>query len=226
LKCVIGGALFLVAFGSGVASATAPAPSSREGNQAPAHCPELAPGGRLHDGFFARSESGLAGFWAQISGSGTRTGSRGIGQSAALSLGGTPLPGLVLGGVLWTARLDPTFENQGVTTVPDDDSVKITQLRLGPFLDFYPDPSRGFHAQAGVQFVPQSESDTKGNPVEPAALGAALSLGTGYEWFIAPNFSLGFLAHAAFGYVVRAPASGDERMRWVVPELTLAATYH
>jgi hypothetical protein len=221
---VFGSNLVMIALSSGAAVA-APMSSVLDSNDTPLPCPEPV-GARLHDGFFARSESGLAGFWSQVSGSRVRTGIRGIGQSAVLSIGGTPLPGVVLGGTLWTARLDPVFEYRGVTTVPDDDSVKITQLRVGPFVDIYPNPRRGLHAQASATLALQIESDIKGDPIEPMALGAASSLGVGYEWFLSPDFSLGFMARASFGYLVRAPASATERMPWIVPELALTATYH
>jgi len=189
-------------------------------------CPEPDPGERLHDGFFARSDTALAILFAGVSGSGPRTGIRGVGQSAVISIGGTPARGLVLGGTVWTARIDPVFVEDGRTVTPDDDSVKVTLLRIGPFLDYYPDPASGFHVQAAVQLAVQIESDVKGNAVEPAALGAALSAGAGYEWFVSSELSLGPLARVAFGRVVRTPSSRDERMLWIIPEIGLSATYH
>jgi hypothetical protein len=131
------------------------------------------PGAGTHDGFFARSEPGLAFFRANVSGSNAlrRTGIRGLGQSAALSLGGTPARGLVLGGTVWTARIDPVFIEDGKTVTPDDDSVKVTQFRMGPFIDWYPHPERGFHTLVAAEVVVQFESDLKGKPVEPAAFG-------------------------------------------------------
>lgn len=189
-------------------------------------CPDTDPGDRRHDGFFARSETGLSLLWADVSGAASRTGIRAIGQSATLSFGGTPARGLVLGGSLWTARLDPVFVESGRTVTPDDDSVKLTMLRVGPFVDYYPDPTAGFHAQGAAQLAVQIESDVKGNPIEPTALGAAASMGAGYEWFLSGEFSLGFVARAALGRVVRAPNGGEERMLWVIPELALTATYH
>jgi hypothetical protein len=184
---------------------------------------------RMHDGFFARSDVGLAFYSAVVRGSGAsagRTGIRGIGQSQAVSIGGTPERGLVLGGSLWAARIDPVFVEDNRTIVPDDDSVKITLVRLGPFLDWYPDPARGFHASVAGAFTAQIESDVKGDPIEPAALGAALSLGTGYDWFVADQISVGLLARVAFGREVRRPADGDQRMLWFIPELAFSATLH
>jgi len=132
----------------------------------------------------------------------------------------------VLGVTAWTARIDPVFVEGGHTVTPDDDSVKVTFLRAGPFVDFYPDPSRGFHLQMAASFTAQVESDVKGNAIKPAAIGAALSIGGGYEWFVASQLSLGFLGRVSTGRSVREPSEGTERMLWIMPELALTATYH
>ncbi len=209
-------------------AAAADGPPPHPGEKSP--CPQDGdPGERAHDGFFARSEPGLAFFWANVSGSSApqrRTGIRGLGQSGALSLGGTPMPGLVVGGTVWTARIDPVFVEGGKTVSPDDDSVKVTQLRVGPFIDWYPQPKRGFHTTVAAALVVQLESDVKGEPVEPEAYGASLALGSGYEWFVAKEFSLGFSGRFAFGAVARTAAGRSESTLFIVPELAITATYH
>ncbi|HVU00600.1 MAG TPA: hypothetical protein VHE30_02570 [Polyangiaceae bacterium] len=197
----------------------------RTPSAATAPCAEVSPGARLHDGFFARSDTGIAVLFAQVSGRGPRSGIRAVGQSATISVGGTPARGLVIGGMVWTARLDPVFIEAGRTIHPDDDSVKITMLRLGPFLDYYPDPRLGLHFQTALQFSVQIESDVKGNAIDPPAVGAATSVGVGYEWFLSSEASLGFLARTALGDVVRTPVGGEEHQLWVVPELGVTATY-
>jgi hypothetical protein len=133
---------------------------------------------------------------------------------------------LVLGGTLWTARIDPTFVEGGRDVLPDDDSVKVTMLRVGPFIDWYPRPDRGFHALASVALTLQLETDVKGDPLEPAAFGWSLSSGAGHEWFLSSELSMGILGRVAFGGLERAAQSGRERTLFVVPELALAATYH
>jgi hypothetical protein len=205
------------------------APPDVETKRAEVVCPAVDPGARRHDGFFARSDAGLAFLWANVSGSGAppnRTGIRGLGQSASISIGGTPKPGLVVGGTMWTARIDPSFIENGKTVTPDDDSVKVTMLRVGPFLDWYPDPSRGFHAQLAAAFTAQVETNEKGDAIKPAAVGASLAVGAGHEWFILDEISIGLLGRVAFGRVVREPSHGEEHMLWLVPELAFTATYH
>jgi hypothetical protein len=193
-------------------------------------CPcEIEPGARTHDGFFARSVPGLALYWAHVDGSSRaphRSGIRGVGQGGELAVGGTPAPGLVVGGSVWTGRLDPVFVEDGQRVSSDDDSVKLTQLRLGPFVDYYPDASLGFHGTAGVSLVAEFESDSKGDAVEPIAYGISLATGVGHEWFVSDEVSFGFLARFALGGVTRSLRGARERSLFIVPELALSATYH
>jgi hypothetical protein len=223
-------AVVLVAAFASAGAATAADSASRVAPSQPAEgCPDNRRGVRLHDGFFARSEPSLAFFRAVVSGPETaphRTGIRGYGQAASISVGGTPAPGLVVGGTVWTARLDPQFVENGRTVSPDDDSVKISVVRLGPFLDFYPDPRGGFHVMAAAAVSAQVETDVKGNAVEPAALGAALSIGPGYEWFIMDQLSFGLLGRISLGRLVRTPSHGEQHILWIIPEIALTATYH
>jgi hypothetical protein len=210
-----------------LASATPQQPSDATAQQSAACPPE--PGERLHDGFFARSAPGLAFFTSLVDDRGPgprRSGVRGIGQSATILTGGTPLAGLVVGGLVFTARIDPVFIEDGRTVSPDDDSVKLTLLHLGPFVDWYPDARRGFHVQASASFAAQVESDTKGNPLEPAAVGGAFALGAGYEWYLGGEFSLGGAARVAFGGLRRNASDGVETSLFLIPELALTATYH
>ena len=209
--------------------AEAPAPREAETTRAEVACSHSDPGEHLHDGFFARSDTSLAFFRAIVSGaegSPRRTGILGVGQGAGISVGGTPERGLVVGGTVWTVRIDPIFVEEGRTITPDDDSVKVTLLRLGPFLDWYPDPARGFHVLAAAAFTAQIESDVKGEAIKPAALGAALSIGPGYEWFITSELSLGLLGRMSLGRLVRTPREGEQHILWIIPELALSATYH
>jgi hypothetical protein len=194
----------------------------------PCVCEKPDPTARRHDGFFARADVGLAGMWAGVSGSASGRGRIwAIGQSGGLYFGGTPWPGLVVGGYVWTARLDPTFVVRGIRVSPDDDSVKLTMGRIGPFLDWYPDPLRGFHMQAAVGLSVQVESDTKGNAIKPASIGGTGSFGLGYEFFVAKQFSIGAMARFAVGALARSPpGAGEERLFFEVPELVLTSTFH
>jgi hypothetical protein len=216
----------LISSGAATAAESTPAAAEMKGKEAPPRGKNR--GARVHDGFFARSDTSLAFYRAVISGPGAsrRSGALGLGQGAGLALGGTPAPGLVVGGFAWATSIDPVFIEGGKTVSPDDDSVKITLLRIGPFVDWYPDPRGGFHALAEAAFTAEVESDVKGNPIEPAATGAALSVGAGYEWFIFDEFSMGFFGRLSLGRLGRTPPGGHQEILWLIPEIAISATFH
>ncbi|HEX5102006.1 MAG TPA: hypothetical protein VFV94_21000 [Polyangiaceae bacterium] len=185
-------------------------------------------GAYRHDGFLLRSAPGVAVLRALVTGSvrsPRRTGVDGFGPTSSLEVGGTPARGLVVGGSLWTAVLDPVFIEDGRRVSSDDNSVKLTQLRIGPFVDFYPRPERGFHASATAALAVEFESDTKGDAVKPIWYGASLATALGHEWFIAGEASLGILARFAFGSLRRSSGGVTESLSFIAPELALTATY-
>jgi hypothetical protein len=191
-------------------------------------CP-VEPGYHLHDGFFARSEAGVTLLEATVSDSGQsprRSRIRAIGQSASVNIGATPAKGLVLGISIWTAILDPTFVENGRTIIPDDNSITLTLLHVGPFLDWYSNPRGGYHAFGSMGFAAHIERDSKGNPIYPVPKGITGSTGAGYEWFVSSDMSVGVLGRLAFGWLTRTPVSTPERMLFVAPELAFTATYH
>lgn len=188
------------------------------------------PGDYVHDRFFASARAGVALLDSHVETAPRvapfRSRTRGIGESAEIAIGATPWSGLVLGGSIWTARIDPTFVEGGHVVAPDDDSVKVTMARFGPFFDWYPEPRRGFHTLISGALAFQIESDVKGNPIRPPSLGAALALGTGYEWFVAREFSLGFVVRIALSESARHTDGADERTLSLSPELAISYTYH
>jgi hypothetical protein len=151
---------------------------------------------------------------------------RAYGQSSELVVGTTVDPGIVVGMSVFTARLDPTFVENGVNVSPDDDSVKETLARVGPIVDWYPNTSRGLHVQVAAGLALQVESDAKGEPIEPGAVGVAVAVGVGYEWFVSPQFSIGFLTRMNGGRVTRTVHGRSEHTMWEAPEIALTYTYH
>jgi hypothetical protein len=141
-------------------------------------------------------------------------------------VGGTPWRGLVVGGSLWASRIDPSFIEGGVRRVPDDDSVKWTLARVGPFVSFYPRPRAGFHADLALSIALAVESDEKGEPLEPGAAGPALAVGLGQDWFVSSELSLGLFGRVALLRVTRDSDGRDERTLGELVELGISYTYH
>lgn len=82
-------------------------------------------------------------------------------------------------------------------------------LVLGPLVDWYPDPRGGFHGQlgAGVSgFVAGRGESSNVRTSDHVAVGFGAVAGVGYEWWIASDWSLGFLAR--FLYHASSTASG------------------
>jgi hypothetical protein len=205
------------------------APGFAGGPSAAARSGECPATPRLHDGFFARVETGLTLFRArarQPSAFPERTAIRALGQSTTLAAGATPVAGLVLAGSLWAARLDPTFYEHGQSRAPDDDSVKLTWARLAALVSYYPDPRRGFHVDASAGVALAVESDEKGNPREPGFAGPSAALALGQDWFVSSELSLGVSARATFSRVARSHEGQPEFLRPEMLELSFAYTYH
>jgi hypothetical protein len=159
-----------------------------------------SPRDHLHDGFHVRLIGGFG--FTSFSGAGSsgRLAAVGEGPANTLLVGATPWPGVIVGGGVHTSS--PLGHFRGGTSVFADTAT------AGPFVEWYPDPTRGWHigalAGAGlVQLQAQASSETSG------VLGVMAI--AGYDWWISPEWSLGFSATAAAstdGSPLDTPSSG------------------
>lgn len=117
---------------------------------------------RTHDGFFFNGGLGF--------GAGTE-----VQASVQLILGGTLLPGLVVGG---GAIGDPGL---GV---------------FGPFVRYYPDPKEGLYAQLMVG--PATATGDFDDEDDDQGVGAGVSAGAGYDFWIGDEWSAGVLGRVTF----------------------------
>jgi hypothetical protein len=209
----------------------APAPTPRE------------PGARTHDGFYFRLGTGFGAYSESLQSEdagiyggkvkGTNTGFATLGE---LALGGTIGKGLVLGGGAYTAQLiASTFRvNQDSAGPPPpelDPEIRNFAL-VGPFLDWYPNPKKGFHLQAalGLATLSSIHIDTSAvnddNPYHAA--GAGIMLGAGYEWWIGEEWSMGAMARMLGAVLV---GKDDSDVTWyhaagTGPSPMFTVTYH
>jgi hypothetical protein len=174
----------------------------------------------LHDSFKARS-SGV--FFGDTDGTVT-----GFGQANEIAVGGAIVPGVIVAGafvadIARTTKTDAT----GYPVSPSNSYVLAT---LGPLLDVYPDPAGGFHLQAGGGFgltsgvQPQGASGGSG-------VGFGLFAGTGYEWWISPQWGLGALLRLQYVSAHESESvlffeSYDVDHRGIGASLLLSATYN
>jgi len=196
-----------------------------------AHAEELAPDTqatatdpsiRRHDGFYLRLEGGGLGFdTAQAHASPSLAHLDGTSKQGFILIGGTPLPGLVLGGGLRQGTSHGTFVHGR------DDGFRFDAFTpgVGAFVDWYPSPTRGWHlgayAGTGMTFV-NGSTWTHAAEIDGA-------LFAGYDAWIGEQWSLGIDATAfAATSSALADANGDSGYRFAPRSFQLGITlvYH
>jgi len=193
-----------------------------------------------HDGFYLRMALGLGHLGARFGSDesaaygGKVTGTLGGGSGALeLALGGSPMPGLVLGGGLYLdggGKLRTNvFEVDG-TSAGQVQYDQVSLGLLGPFVDYFFDAKSGWHLQGalGYAWMNVGPATRDGVTVAKKSLGGVgFEVGGGYEWWIASQWSLGVLLRGTFVAVANNANDGE---RWsyeslAVPELLLSVTY-
>jgi hypothetical protein len=198
----------------------------------------------LHDGFYFRFALGGAPVFGKVkpkTSAGEIAVDADVSAFAALSelaFGGSPMPGLVLGGGIYGASLsgiEYKGKFAGATRTYESDAAIVSML--GPFIDFYPNPQQGFHAQAAIAFSIVSADQGKYNatygdsfpPDNYAGTGFGLMLGAGYEWWIGEQWSLGVLGRVQYTSATLKANSNlydDADFSAWIPGVLVDITYH
>lgn len=195
------------------------------------------PGAYRHDGFYLRLGAGFGAYRDSFrsDAEGTRevdAYATGVALTGELALGGTPAPGLVVGGGLYSASvLASDLDAEDAAVVPAElQPVGDNFSLLGPFLDYYFDAVRGLHFQAALGFAWLNGLSQGGGRFDDRyhAFGGGFMLGFGYEWWVAREWSVGVLGRVMGGYAV-----GDDEadVQWghavgTAPSVLLTVTYH
>jgi hypothetical protein len=210
------------------ASAAAPAEVAAPGE------PSGAPAGvRRHDGFYFRAGLGAA----FIADGNVRTPVAGplvnMGGGAVaveLAFGGTLANGLVLGGGIYGASIPtPSYSAAGKSV--DGGAAVISTV--GPFADWYIDPTWGLHFQASIGYAvisagEGSDPSLKFPPKDQSGGGYSLLAGAGYEWWVGDQLSFGVLArlHYVNGSVKGSGDSASSDVWVLMPAILATLTYH
>jgi hypothetical protein len=188
--------------------------------------PIANPHARRHDGFYLRLGSGIgygrAATKGSVEGFDIEATYRGAGPVYELLIGGTPARGFVVGGGFVGQDISsPSVKvkvNADVFATGEfTDSGALGVGALGPFIDWFPDDHGGFHvgALAGIGIIGLQGDRSFGG-----------SLWTGYDFWIANQWSLGLEGRAVFATGSRTLDSVKMDDTAASYELLFTALYH
>jgi hypothetical protein len=176
----------------------------------------------LHDGFYARGSVGFgslsASFDDNAPGNDDLTGS-GPTMGFDLLLGGSPSPGIAIGGgLLAQGAFSTELERSGYE---EDRSLSV--LTLGPFIDGFPNANRGWHfgGLVGLSLVNVEDSSADGVS-ETAGFGGAAFFG--YDFWVADEWSVGPLLR--FSGTLTRDDDGNVDASTFSTVLSFTALYH
>jgi hypothetical protein len=157
--------------------------------------PAPPPSAPRHTGFYLRLGAGLGGFGdsMQVKGTGVYTGTATGGTgSLELGLGGAIKPGLIIGGAVYSETMvNPTISINGLTVATD---YQVGTLGLiGPFIEWYLNPNKGFHLGGALCAARITLSDDKGVLQTNSILGGGAVFDIGYEWSIGDDWGIGVM---------------------------------
>lgn len=153
----------------------------------------------LHDGFHLRLGLGIGRMSVQRDATRADTSTVGPASSFDVTAGSTVAPGLVVGGSLLSfsiaeATLEP--DNGGAGIALDG---PLGMALLGATLDWYPEPHRGGHVGLTLGLAAVVGDLPPDAPAQDYGIerigggGGGISLFSGYDWWVAPQWSLGAL---------------------------------
>jgi hypothetical protein len=185
-----------------------------------------------HGGFYLRLSIGVGYLWNRVEGTNNseKFTIRGSILPLEVLLGGTALPGLVIGGGLW---LNPGLQfkyetDNGTTDLEDDYSLMFAQF--GPFVDYYPDPKQGLHflGAATITNFTLNRRDTfeTTTGADREANGFAFTVGVGQEFWIGKQWSAGILGKFTYATLSRSEAGLSYDHEILTPAVLATFTFH
>jgi len=174
-------------------------------------CPKPPGKPYTHDSWYIRG--GLASGYTLFTGEAKSRNSQiqGLTLSADIAIGGTPTPGLVLGGAFMASLLPKPDVTSG--DVHGRAKSDFILLLGGPFVDYFPKATEGFHVglMLGVAFAkPADERSAKYD-----LLGVGASATVGYDFWVGEQWGFGPAVRLSAAYLGRS----DEH--YTVPSVQL-----
>ncbi len=189
--------------------------------------PKEEPGRHLHDGFYLRMALGggaLAATYESSTAAGAEAEVGGGGVGIDLWLGGTPWPGLVIGGAITgNSAANPRVETSAGSSSADKTNLSATMLGL--FVDGFPDPEGGLHIGGMLGLATLTYTD-KDNDEERRHGGGGAALWVGYAGWIGSDWSLGGMLRGTVQATENEDSDLDEQARARSLSIMLTALYH
>jgi hypothetical protein len=185
-------------------------------------------GAHTHDGFYFRLGLGIGYFSGSLD-TNPSTSITGAHLALDLAFGGTPVPGLVIGGGIYGSGGKSKWDSNGTSFDLDT----TTFSTVGPFVDWYPNPKDGWHVTGMLGFS-RFQFERNNSFTATSNVGGAAMIGGGYEFWIGREWSLGVigrlqLAAAQLDAVTSngvALTSSSQRVSTIEPAILLGVTYH
>lgn len=226
-----------------VAAAPAEPPPPVAAPPVAATTPPMAPpvpsrGVEMHDGFYFRAGLGFGALIGKVepdTESNLDSKTSGFSVLSELAFGGTPVPGLVIGGGIYSANTPTTsYEFEEGDTSLSIDGKGTTVGVIGPFVDVYPNPELGLHFQGALGFgiltADESDDDDVDFPPDKySGVGFGLMVGGGYEVFVADQWSIGGVVRVVYANATMKSDSDDfvdVKAHALVPGALFTVTYH
>lgn len=180
----------------------------------------------MHDGFYLRMGVGVGLGGSLVSSDSKAIGDYSFGGGAGafdLWVGGTPVPGLVMGGAFSVLGIGSSQRSVDGTRVPGD--VAGSTGLLGYFVDVFPDPARGLHF-GGALGLASGSAKIKDSDREFRGGGLGLQAWGGYDFWVSSQWSLGGMLRF-LGSVTREESAGVEYEASLgAATLSFTALYH
>lgn len=162
-------------------------------------CACRLPGAYLHDGFYARTALGLQ--YMSLFGENATTDAsiNGFGPSLAVLVGGTPVHGLAVGGILRVVATEADFNGAPAGASQD---ARASLPLVGAFVDVHPNPKGPWHTGAALGLGGFSGRDL--NHTKYIGFAPTAYLFTGYDAWLNPQYAAGISLTAQGALPARA----------------------
>jgi hypothetical protein len=149
----------------------------------------------------------------------------GMAVIGGLFMGGTPFDGFVIGaGMVGNLATSPKHKiGDHEIDTEDDFSLGV----LGPFVQYYPDPTSGLNFRLLLGYATASGAD---DDADDAATGFGLAASVGHDWWVGEEWSMGLAGRFTYAHVTHEFPDYGETVKLtfdaMVPGVVFTVTYH